>query len=140
MAVDGGGAIYLFGGWDDAKRELSDLWEFRPRHHVWTQLTSNADLGVAPSPRTCAALAYHQDTLILYGGCNARQQYGEMYEYRLPARPQKSHRGHTSNRSDHTSHREHSEKKAGRREQRDHRRDERLDENGRARRRRPTAD
>ena len=41
-----------------------------------------------PSARTGAVLVAvpHSDRLLLFGGCDARQQYGDLFEYRLPSR------------------------------------------------------
>ena len=39
-----GGRMYLFGGWDESKRELADLWEFRVRTATWALLPPSLSL------------------------------------------------------------------------------------------------
>ena len=108
-----GGRMYVFGGWDENKRELSDLWEFRVRTTTWTRLPTAAELsptaalapagfvGGAPCARTGAVLLAqpHSDRLLLFGGCDAHQQFSDLFEYRL------AHRHHHSDRRGGSRHR-----------------------------------
>jgi len=91
-----GGRLFIYGGWDDNKVELDDLWEYRVRTAVWSLLPPLA--AAAPRARTCACLVPipSQNRLILYGGCDAKAQYGELYEYRLPPRSRRGGGGEES--------------------------------------------
>jgi hypothetical protein len=101
--------MYVFGGWDEHKNELCDLWEFRVRTASWTLLPTAGKY--APSPRTGAVLVAQpqRDRLLLFGGCDGKRQFAELAEYRLPARHRgekdshrrESHRGGESHRHSH---------------------------------------
>ena len=93
-----------FGGWDETKRELSDLWEFRVRTATWSLLppcctspsrSPSLPATCVPSARTGSVLVAQpsQDRLLLFGGCDASQQYAELYEYQLPDRRHASSHG-----------------------------------------------
>lgn len=73
--------FFVFGGWDERKRELNDLWEFHTGTSLWSQLAARD--GVVPSPRTSAALVAQAGRLLLFGGCDARGPFGELFQYRL---------------------------------------------------------
>jgi len=73
-----GRCLFIVGGWDASKRELNDLWEFNAPARRWARI----DAPNAPSPRTCAALVALPERLLLFGGCDARQPFATLHEYR----------------------------------------------------------
>ena len=86
--------MYVFGGWDETKNEMRDLWEFRVRTATWSKLPDGFG---GPSARTGAVLVAQpqMDRLLLFGGCDAKQPFGDLFEYKLP-----HHRSSSSSRGD----------------------------------------
>jgi hypothetical protein len=78
-----GQRFFVFGGWDERKHELNDLWQYSISSGLWSELASLGPLGRLPSPRTCASLVAMPDRLVLFGGCDARQSFNGLFEYRL---------------------------------------------------------
>ena len=84
----------------------------------------------SPSARTCASLAFHRDRLVLYGGCNSRNQYGEIYEYALPTRGARGRGGLRDGERDALTGRRNGERGGERNGERQHRGRERGRERG----------
>eukprot|EP00964_Phaeocystis_antarctica_P029079 scaffold16383_cov59-Phaeocystis_antarctica.AAC.4 len=82
-ASPSGQRFFVFGGWDERKHELNDLWQYSISSGLWSELASLGPLGRLPSPRTCASLVAMPDRLVLFGGCDARQSFNGLFEYRL---------------------------------------------------------
>ena len=82
-AAPSGERFFVFGGWDERKHELNDLWQYAVASGLWSELASLGPLGRLPSPRTCASLVATPERLVLFGGCDARQSFNGLFEYRL---------------------------------------------------------
>ena len=58
-------SMFVFGGCTSTSSTFNDLWELNLSNRTWRRPLST---GTYPSPKACASLVLHQDTLILFGG------------------------------------------------------------------------
>lgn len=64
--------VYVCGGFSD-EGDHNDLWQFDLASQEWRLLVPDHDASLyAPSPRYCAAFAFYQDKLFLFGGRSRR--------------------------------------------------------------------
>ena len=98
-----GGRVYLFGGCNDARCELDDLWEFRTKTATWCRLPTVSESAMnpqceSPGPRALSGAALvaipQRNSLLLFGGSTKTNYYGDLFSYQLPSR--KDRRAHSS--------------------------------------------
>ena len=58
-------SMFVFGGCTSTSSTFNDLWELNLSNRTWRRPLST---GTYPSPKACASLVLHNNTLILFGG------------------------------------------------------------------------
>jgi hypothetical protein len=71
MSTSDGRYVYVCGGFSNIGDHI-DLWQFDPVSHGWTLLYPEARLADTPQPRYCAAFAFYERNLFLFGGRSRR--------------------------------------------------------------------
>lgn len=75
-----GNSMYVFGGCTSASTTFNDLWRLDLTKRQWIRPLT---MGTYPSPKACATLACHKDTLILFGGWTHPSPYPLHQAWRL---------------------------------------------------------
>ena len=58
-------SMFIFGGGSSTATTFNDLWRFDLSKREWVRPLS---MGQYPSPKACASMVCHNNTLILFGG------------------------------------------------------------------------
>jgi len=58
-------AMFVFGGCTSTSSTFNDLWQLDLSSRTWRRPLA---MGTYPSPKACATLVLHEDTLVLFGG------------------------------------------------------------------------
>lgn len=73
-------SMYVFGGGSSTNTTFNDLWRFDLSKREWIRPMS---MGTYPSPKACASMVCHNDTLILFGGWRHPSSYPPYQPWRL---------------------------------------------------------
>ncbi len=71
MSATDGGHVFVCGGFSDDGDHI-DVWAFDVAAERWHLLSPDTPDGDAPAPRYCAAFAWHDGRLVLFGGRSRR--------------------------------------------------------------------
>lgn len=72
--------MYVFGGGSSTNTTFNDLWRFDLSKREWIRPLT---MGTYPSPKACASMVCHNDTLILFGGWRHPSSYPPYQPWRL---------------------------------------------------------
>jgi hypothetical protein len=80
--------LIIFGGRTSGGRYLSDTWIFSLATYSWTAFSRSSDDTVRPPPRAFSAMAASPSTrsIILYGGTNGVEVFGDIWIFKWGAK------------------------------------------------------
>lgn len=73
-------SMYIFGGGSSTATTFNDLWRFDLSKREWIRPLS---MGTYPSPKACATMVCHRNSLILFGGWRHPSSYPPYQPWRL---------------------------------------------------------
>lgn len=73
-------SMYVFGGGSSTNTTFNDLWRFDLSKREWIRPLS---MGTYPSPKACASMVCHNNSLILFGGWRHPSSYPPYQPWRL---------------------------------------------------------
>ena len=83
MSANDGSRAYICGGFAD-DGDHNDVWRFDPQRQAWELMSCDTTSPSAPSPRYCAAFAYYDNALYLFGGRSRRypkQNFNDLWRF-----------------------------------------------------------
>ncbi|XP_065558982.1 rab9 effector protein with kelch motifs-like isoform X2 [Artemia franciscana] len=72
--------MYVFGGYQDLRGPLNDLWLFDLHNEVWSQILT---AGECPSPRQCHLFLVSGFNLYIHGGISNKKEFGDLWRLDL---------------------------------------------------------